>query len=178
MCGTEGSWYLQPTLPPLLWEPYERRVGRRERGPHTESHTDFFCAGDWRMGRVNSPGAGRQNHRLSAISFFFIEFQRRRKEYCEAEVVLRMAKRGGSAKKEWERFWLLCWRNEGLNSAILWAGLDFQCLGKEVDLDDKTFFFFIGCLLLEVVGKRKPKEGIAWMIEDSSSINQSKAQRG
>uniref|UniRef100_A0A9I9ELK8 Uncharacterized protein n=1 Tax=Cucumis melo TaxID=3656 RepID=A0A9I9ELK8_CUCME len=33
------------------------------------------------------------------------------------------------------------------------------CLGKEVDLDDKTFFFFIGCLLLEVVGKRKPKEG-------------------
>lgn len=36
MCGTEGSWYLLPTLP--LWEPCERRVGGREGGPHTDGY--------------------------------------------------------------------------------------------------------------------------------------------
>lgn len=59
MCGTEGSWYLLPTLPSLLLEPCEQRVGRREGGPHTESHTYLSSAGDWGMGRVNSPGAGK-----------------------------------------------------------------------------------------------------------------------
>ncbi|KAK5769856.1 hypothetical protein PVK06_049896 [Gossypium arboreum] len=33
------------------------RPSLREGGPHTESHTYLSSAGDWGMGRVNSPGA-------------------------------------------------------------------------------------------------------------------------
>lgn len=39
MCGTEGSWYLLPTLP--LCFPCERRVGRREGGPHTDGYNEM-----------------------------------------------------------------------------------------------------------------------------------------
>jgi len=59
------------------------------------------------MGRVNSPGAGRQNHRRSFMVFLFFLLEKEGGRLGmfskgKAEVVLRMAKRGGSAKKEWE----------------------------------------------------------------------------
>lgn len=55
------------------------------------------------MGRVNSPGAGRQNQRRSFMVFLFFLLEKELGMFSKgkAEVVLRMAKRGGSAKKEW-----------------------------------------------------------------------------
>uniref|UniRef100_A0A3Q7IU36 Reverse transcriptase Ty1/copia-type domain-containing protein n=1 Tax=Solanum lycopersicum TaxID=4081 RepID=A0A3Q7IU36_SOLLC len=47
------------TVAELVWLQGAGRVGKREGGPHTESHTYLSNAGDWGMGRINSPGAGK-----------------------------------------------------------------------------------------------------------------------
>lgn len=56
------------------------------------------------MGRVNSPGAGKiRDEALWYFSLFLLELEKEMGMFSKgkAEVVLRMTKRGGSAKKEW-----------------------------------------------------------------------------
>ena len=101
MCGTEGSWYQLPFL--LCFENRVNRECAEGKEVLIRSCTLRLC-GRLKNGSVNSPGAGKIiDEALWYFSLFLLELEKEMGMFSKgkAEVVLRMTKRGGSAKKEW-----------------------------------------------------------------------------
>jgi hypothetical protein len=119
MCGTEGSWYLLPTLPPLL-VPCERRVGRAKgKEVLIRSRTLEQC------GRLEN---GSSKLRPKDLEKYGVCYKKRRRRKVGKEWSIVKSRMTSLLAKGWG----------GGESRPVILGLSF--FGKLVEIDDSTFF--------------------------------------